>query len=94
MHHKFVPFQGAPQVPLNGLPLHGPEVHSRLEKLICLTPVFLRLIHGGVRILDQGLRILAVVGINTDANAGGDVKIVLVDEMSFGHRPKHSSRGD
>ena len=22
------------------------------------------------------------------------MKIVLVDEMSFGHRPKHSSRGD
>ena len=52
-----------------------------LKNSIALPPVFLGLVHRGVRVLDQRLRIQAVVGIDAHANAGGDVKIVLVDGM-------------
>jgi len=41
MQREFLPFQGAPQILLDGLPLHGSNVHGWLEKLIALTPIFL-----------------------------------------------------
>ena len=94
VQREFLPFQGAPQTLLDGLPLHGADVHGRLEKLIALAPIFLCLVHRGVRVLDERLRIQAVVGIDAHANAGGDVKIVLVDGMSLRHRLQHSSRRD
>ena len=90
VHHKFLPFESPPQALLNGLPLDGADVHGRLEELIRLPAIFLCLVHGGVRILDQGFGIHAVIGVKTDANAAGDVKIVFIDEMSFGDRPQHS----
>jgi hypothetical protein len=38
VQREFLPFQGAPQTLLDGLPLHGPDVHGWLEKLIALRP--------------------------------------------------------
>ena len=38
VQREFLPFQGAPQTLLDGLPLHGPDVHGGLEKLIALRP--------------------------------------------------------
>ena len=89
---KFLPFQGPPQALFDGLPLHRPDVHRRLEKLVALTAVFLGLVHGRVRVFDERLRVQAVVGIDAHADAGGDVKIVLVDGVGFGHGLQHSSR--
>ena len=39
----------------------------------------------------MGLGIEAIVGIDAEADAGGDVKIVTIDGMGFGHVPQHSS---
>ena len=94
MQRELFPFKGAPQALFDRLPLHGADVHGWFEKLIALPSIFLGLIHGGVRILDERLRVQPVVGKDADANAGGDVKVVLVDGMSFGHGLQHSSRGN
>ena len=92
MQRKFPEFQGPPQTFLDGLPLYGPNVHGRFEKLIALTPVFLGLVHGGICVVEQCFRILAIIGIDADANACGDVKVLLPDTMSIGHSLHHSSR--
>ncbi len=91
VQREFLPFQGAPQALLDGLPLHRADVHGGLEKLIALASIFLCLIHRGVRVLDQRLGIQAVVGIDAHADAGGDMEIVLVDGMGFRHRLQHPS---
>ena len=57
VQRQFLPLQGAPQALLDGLPLDGADVHGRLEELIALAPLFLRLVHRGVGVLDQRLRI-------------------------------------
>ncbi len=74
------------------LPLHGPDIHRRLEKLKAPAPVFLGLIHRGVCVLDERIRIQAIVWIDAHADAGGDVKIVLIDGMRLCHRLQYSSR--
>jgi hypothetical protein len=61
---------------------------------VALAPIFLRLVHRGVRVLDERLRIQAVVGIDAHADAGGDVKIVFVDGMALCHRLQHPLRRD
>ena len=90
VQRELLPFQSASQAFLDRLPLHGAHVHRGREKLIALAPMFLGLVHRGIGILDQRLRIQAVIGIDADADAGGDVKLVLVDRMRLGHRLQHS----
>ena len=89
---KFLPFQGPPQALFDGLPLHRPDVHRRLEEFVALTAVFLGLVHGRVRVFDERLRIQPIVGKDAHADAGGDMKIVVVDGVGFGHGLKHSPR--
>ena len=85
---EFLALESAPQTLLDGLPLDGADVHGGLEKLITLAAVFLGLIHGGVGVLDERLGVQAVVGIDADADAGGDVQIVLA---RWNARPRRSS---
>ena len=84
VHGQFAAIQSAAQTFFNGLALDGPDVHGRFEKLIVLPAVFLGLVHRRVGILDQGLGIEAIVGIDAEADAGGDVQVVLIDGMGFG----------
>ena len=76
----------APQVLLEGLPLHGPDVHFLPEKLQGPVPAFLGLVHCGIRVLDERLRIQTVVGIEAHANACGDVKNAVADGVSLRQR--------
>ena len=94
MDGKFLPFQGPPQAFFDGLPLHRPDVHRRLEEFVALTAVFLGLIHGRVGVFDERLRVQSVVGKDADADAGGDVKVMVVDGVGFGHGLKHAPRRD
>src|SRR5207302_6552379 len=75
MQHKLMPLQGSAQAAFQGLPLDGPDVHVLSEELIIVAPIFLGLVHGGVRTLDQGLRILTVLGVGADTNAHGNMDI-------------------
>ena len=94
VHRELVPFQGKPQILLDGLPLDRSDVDGTLERHIAPAPAFLGLVHRGGRVLDDRLRILAVFGIDADANACRDAKIVLVDGMSLCYRPRYFSRGN
>ena len=88
---ELAPLQGAPQALLDRLPLDGPHVHLRLEELVALAAVLLGLVHGCVGVLDQGLDVEPVVGEDAHADAGGDVKLVLVDGAARPPPPAFSS---
>src|ERR1700737_465820 len=84
---EFLPLQGAPQALLDGLPLDGADVHGRREKLIVLTAVFLGLVHRGVGVLDERIRMQASLdGWPLD---GADVhgrreKLIVLTAVSLG----------
>ena len=61
---------------------------------MALPPVLLGLLHCGVRVLYECLRILSILGKYARADAGGEVQIVLVNGMRLGQRLRHSARGD
>jgi hypothetical protein len=74
------------------LPFYGTDIHSQLEELIALAPIFLGLIHCGVGIFDKRLRVPSVVRIDAHANARRDVEIVLIDRMYLRHSLQHPLR--
>ena len=94
MHGELLTLQRTPQILFYRLPLHRPRIHGGFEELIALPAIFLRLVHRRIRILDQSLRILAVIRIHAHPDAGRDVQIVLVDQMRYSHRAQYSSRHD
>ena len=65
------------------------SVHLRLEELNIITPVLLGVVHREVRVLQQCVRVHAVVRISGDTDAAGDVQIVLVDRMGRGKRRQY-----
>jgi len=94
VQRELVPFQGKPQILLDGLPPDRSAVDGTLEKPIAPAATFLGLVHRGGRVLEEHLRIQAILWIDADTNACRDAKIVLVDGMNLCHRPQHFSRGD
>ena len=62
VQHELLPLEGAAQAALERLPLDGADVHVRLEELIVVAPAVLGVVHRGVRILDQCLRVLPSSG--------------------------------
>src|ERR1019366_9184191 len=87
-------FQRTPRALLDGLPCHGSRIHRRLEELETLAAVFFGLIHRGIRVFDERLRVRPVVGKDAYANAGGDVQIMQVDRMRLRHVAKYTARHD
>jgi hypothetical protein len=59
------------------------NAHMWAEELIALPPILLGMIHGGVRIFDQCLGIIAIAGIETDTDAHCDVNLVLIYKVDF-----------
>ena len=79
MQHKLLLCERTAQTGLDGLPLHGPSVHPRLEKSVVVAPAFLGVIHCGVRALDQGLRVQTIVGVDADADTHADMEFIPVN---------------
>jgi hypothetical protein len=94
MQHEFLLPDGAPQALLDGLPFYRANIHGCLEELKILAPIFFCLVHRGISILDQCFCIQAVFWIYTDANACGDMKIVVINRVRLRHRMKHSRCDD
>jgi len=46
--------------------LDTPDVHVLLEEMVVVAPLSLGLVHRGVRTLDKGIRIVTVLGVDTD----------------------------
>ena len=75
VQHELPSFEGAAQAAFEEMPLDGTDVHVLGEELVIVPPLVLCVIHRGVRALDQGLRIRAVVGVDADADARGDMEL-------------------
>jgi hypothetical protein len=86
LQRDFIPFQGVPQTLFQGLTGAGDDIHLRLEESVGVTAVLLGQVHGRVRVLDQGFRILPIAGIDADANASCHVNSMAVDAMHLSHR--------
>ena len=57
-----------------------------LEELVGVAPSFLRVVHRGIRVLQQRLRIRPVLRVSGDAYACGKVQLVLVDVVGRAQR--------
>ena len=94
MQREFATLQRAPQAFLDGLALDGAQIHRGFKKTIGLPAAFLGLIHGSVGVFQQRLGFGAVVGVDADADAGRDVKLMFLDQMGVRHGLEQSFRGD
>jgi hypothetical protein len=72
----------------------GPDVHVLLEEMVVVAPLSLGLVHRGVRILDQGIRIVTVLGVDTNANARAYMDITLGDGVRHRKRNEYLLRTD
>ena len=63
------------------LPLDHPSIHLGLEESMGVASAVLRVVHRGVRALDQRFGILPVIWENADADACIDVQVVVRDGM-------------
>ena len=67
----------APQVALELEPLLHHAVQLVREELEVVAAVLLRAVHRGVRVLQQRVRVAAVVGVQRHADAAGDLELAL-----------------
>src|SRR5439155_25415779 len=75
-------------------PRDSPRSHVRLEELVIVASLFLRVVHRGVRTLEQALCILTVVGVPADANARVDAQLVPGDRVRRRQCGDHLLRQD
>ena len=61
MQQQFLAFKGISQLAFQRLALDGPKIHVFLKELVIVAPILLGVIHRRVGILDQCLRIFAVI---------------------------------
>jgi len=92
MQHKFLPVQCLTQARFNRLPLDRPSIHVLLKELEIVAPIFLGVVHRGVRALDQGLRILTIIGVNADADTHADMNITPINVVRRRQSCKHFLR--
>src|SRR6266404_2211399 len=83
--------ESAAQAAFERLPLDSLQVHFRLEELEIVAPVFLGVVHGRVRILDQRFGILAVFRVDAYTDAAVNNQILSRDEVRCVERKKYSS---
>ena len=72
MQHELPLGDGAAQARLERQPLHGAALHVVRAELVRVAARFLGAVHRAVGVAQQRLRVGAVVGIERDADAGGD----------------------
>ena len=69
VQHELVTFQRLSELVFQQHPLEGARVHHLGIELEIVSPQLLRMVHGGVRIFDQGVQVPAVVRVDADADA-------------------------
>ena len=76
---ELVVVQGAPQLGLHQQPVLLPLGQVLGEGLPAVATAMLAVVHGGVGVLDQLLRIVAIAGGVGDADAGAEVELVFAE---------------
>ena len=69
-----------------GEPLRGFPVHLLVEHDVARPSGGLGAIHGGVRVADHGTALVVVTIACGDADAGGQMQLVIVDQVGFRDR--------
>ena len=69
MEDKFSVIQGVTETVTQMKSCLGGIIHGTLEKLIIIAPSLFGLVHGGVRIFQKRVNVIAILWIDTDANA-------------------------
>ena len=72
-------FQRLAQLGLEDQALEGARVHVGRVELVTAARMLLGPIERGIRIADQGLGVIAVVGIDGDAETGTKVQLLVID---------------
>ena len=80
MQHELLAFQGFAQAVFHRQPLKGPGIHRGGVKLVVVAALFLGAVESGVGVFQQGVDVGAIVRIQADADAGGDMQLVLVKQ--------------
>src|ERR1700687_1741851 len=83
MQQQLLAFNSISQLAFQGLARDGLQTHIWAKELVIVSPTFLGVIHRRVGILDQRLRIFAVVGVGAYADAPGNAKTVVADAVRF-----------
>ena len=75
---ELVALDGAPQLCLQHEPLDRRRAHLRREEAVAVAAVLLGVVHRRVRVADQVDDVVGVARAQGDADAAGDVELVLV----------------
>ena len=79
VHLELVSVERAAQVVLQRQPLERGCGHGLGVGLVAVAPLLLRLVHGGIGVHQQGIEVLAIEGIDGDADAGVDEDLMGAD---------------
>ena len=97
--HELVALDRAAELRLQHQPLDRGSAHLRREEAVAVAAVLLRVVHGGVRVADQVHDVVRIPRAERDADAAGDVQLVLVQvegaaelvEQLARERPDHGA---
>ncbi|MNP06817.1 hypothetical protein D3C76_988170 [compost metagenome] len=81
---QFLPLQGMAQRLLQQKLLVGIGIHGAVEAVVAVAPSLLGVVHGGIGVEGQLVQAGAILGIDGDADAGGDVQAVMLPEVGLG----------
>src|SRR5260370_40022531 len=81
VQQQLLAFNRVSQLAFQGLTLDGVETHICSKELAIVAPTLLGVVHRGIGIFDQRLRILTVVGVGAYADAHGNAETVFADDV-------------
>ena len=90
------PLQGVLQLLVQQELLVGVGVHGAVEVVVVVAPLLLGVIHGGIGVEGQLVQAGAILGIDGNADAGGDVQAVVLPLIGLGQggqQPLGEGRG-
>jgi len=81
---KFTLRQSTLQPPFDKQPFACAGIHVGPEKLVIVAAIHLGVIHRDIGAFHHGIHITAIIGINADTNAQGNVKLMVLDLVRQG----------
>ena len=82
---KLVLLERTAQHPFDGVPGNRTDIHLLSEDLVSVAPALFGVIHRAIGVLDRRFDVLAVVGVEADADAQGDVELMDTGEMRLSY---------
>ena len=83
MDNHLSPLHGLAQPVFKDDPLKGPVAYRGIVELIIVPALVLCEMQGDIGVLEKRRCILAVFGIEADADAGGKADFVMIDDKRF-----------